>query len=233
MRLHLTKRFCIVPVHLICRRFGNLLFVLSFRNNSFCLYITFRHIQIVDCGTVIRVLTDALCKNIFCSGKRIFRTLNVKRSIFIISLDEFLCLFPDCLVVKFKHCICKRIKSFFYSDHTARLLLFLERCPQIFKLRKRRSRHCRSVKAFSKFSLLKNALYNLKTALFKIFICFEKMVAVTNLHFIQIIVLFLAVTADERNGTPFINKTDDRTYLLNANLQFVSNFLHNINFIDL
>src|SRR5574344_2923655 len=132
---------------------------------------------------------------------------------FCISFYKFFCLCLKCLVIKFKHSVCKRVKSLFYCDHAACLLLLFEWSPQVFKLSQCCCSHCCFIQRIGQLTLCKDSLYNFKAAFLKIFIRGEKMVTVANLNFVERAMFFLTITSDERNSASFTHQTDNCTHL--------------------
>ena len=91
--LNLIQRFCIIPVHLICRHLCSLLFCLSIRNDSLCLNVSFAHVKVMNGRTVVCVLAYAFCKNILCTVKCVSSSFHIKGRIFIVCLNVFFCFF--------------------------------------------------------------------------------------------------------------------------------------------
>jgi hypothetical protein len=57
------------------------------------------------------------------------------------------------------------------------------------------------------------------------------MVAICDLDFVQVVMLFFAVTRNERDCTAFIHQTDNCTDLLNTNAKLISDSFHNFDFV--
>ena len=129
VRLHLVKRLGKIPVHLIGRSFRRAFFRLPFGNNALRLDAAGFNVQVMYGFAVLRVLRRAFGKNVLCAVKRIFYSRNAQLRSVCIFCYKFFCFFFDCRIVKFKHCVRKRVKPFFNRNHAARLFLFLKRRP--------------------------------------------------------------------------------------------------------
>jgi hypothetical protein len=56
-------------------------------------------------------------------------------------------------------------------------------------------------------------------------------VAVCDLDFVQVVMLFFAVTRNERDCTTFIHQTDNCADLLNTDVELLSDFFHDFDFV--
>src|SRR5574344_386716 len=112
---------------------------------------------------------------------------------FCISFYKFFCLCLKCLVIKFKHSVCKRVKSLFYCDHAACLPLLLKCSPQVFKLSQCCCSHCCVIQRVGQLAVCKNSFYNCKAAFLKIGGRGKKMVAGSRLHCGEGTMFFLTV----------------------------------------
>ena len=229
--LEFRQRLRVIPVHFVGGSFFNVLRLLSFGDDSLCDNRSALYVQVVNRGAVVGVLRDALGDDVLCAVQCVLDCGNVERGVFRVGLYKLFGFFFESRVVQFKHSVGKGVQAFFDGDHAARLLLFLEGSPKVFKLAQSFCAHRGVVKAFGQFVLRENSFYDFQAALFQIFVAGVKMVAFAHLQFVKRAVALLAVARDKGNGAAFGHQRNYGADLLNLYVQLLGDALHDFNFV--